>query len=191
MDAHAYIIAGPNGAGKTTFARDFLPKYAHCRQFLNADLLAEGISPFAPDSAAIAAGRVLLIRMIELIRQGKDFGFETTLAGKTYLSVFRDLKNRGYHLHLLYLWLPNAETAIARVAHRVEHGGHDISEDVIRRRFHAGARNLCKSYLSLMDSWFLFDNSNLCPRMVARCDDAGTKVFDANIHKLILNIPDA
>ena len=112
MDAHAYIIAGPNGAGKTTFARDFLPKYAHCREFLNADLLAAGISPFDPDLAAIAAGRVLLARMKELIRQGKDFGFETTMAGKTYLPILRDMKDRGYRLQLFYLWLPSENSRL-------------------------------------------------------------------------------
>jgi hypothetical protein len=112
MDSHAYIIAGPNGAGKTTFAKEFLPSYVHCREFLNADLMAAGISPFDPDTAAMAAGRVLLARMNELVRQRKDFGFETTLAGKTYRSILRNMKERGCRLHLFYLWVPNVELAM-------------------------------------------------------------------------------
>ncbi len=179
MNAHAYIIAGPNGAGKTTFARDFLPKYAYCREFLNADLMAAGISPFDPDSAAISAGCVLLPRMRELICQQRDFGFETTLAGKSYLPLFHAMKDGGYRLHLFFLWLSDVELAIARVARRVEQGGHGISEDVIRRRFTAGFRNLREIYLPLMDSWFLFDNSDICPKAVARCDAGGTVVLDA------------
>ncbi len=189
MDSHAYIIAGPNGAGKTTFAREFLPSYVHCREFLNADLLAAGISPFDPDTAAVAAGRVLLARMKELIRHGKDFGFETTLAGRTYLSILRRMKEQGYRLHLFYLWLPNVELAIARVVRRVEQGGHNIPEDVIRRRFDAAPANLLNSYLPLMDSWFLFDNAVLQPRMVARYDNGKIDVLDTNLYTRILNVP--
>lgn len=189
MDSHAYIIAGPNGAGKTTFAAKFLPSYRRCREFLNADLLAAGISPFDPDAAAVAAGRVLLARMKELIRQRKDFGFETTLAGKTYPRLLQKMKQQGYRLHLFYLWLPTVELAVARVAGRVKQGGHDIPEDVIRRRFNTGAANLLKSYLPLMDSWFFFDNSVLQPREVARYDDGSIKVFDIGLYNHILDIP--
>ncbi len=188
MDLHAYIVAGANGVGKTTFAREFLPKYAHCREFLNADLLAAGISPFDPDTAAVAAGRVLLTRMKDLIRQGKNFGFETTLAGKTYLSIFRDMKDRGYRLHLFYLWLPIVDMAIDRVAHRVEQGGHNIPEDVIRRRFDAGPRNLFKFYLPLFDAWMMFDSSTLHPRKIACYDGRNTEVLDAEIYKNIVSV---
>jgi predicted ABC-type ATPase len=189
VDRRAYIIAGPNGAGKTTFAREFLPNYAHCPEFLNADLVAAGLSPFDPNAAAVAAGRVLLARMKQLIRQGKDFGFETTLAGKRYLSILRNMKNGGYRLHLFYLWLPNVELAIARVARRVEQGGHNIPEDVLRRRFEKGSHNLIKSYLPMMDSWFLFDNSSLHPRMAARYDGADMEILDAAVHDRALNAP--
>jgi predicted ABC-type ATPase len=186
MDAHAYIIAGPNGAGKTTFARDFLPKYAHCREFLNADLVAAGISPFDPDAAAISAGRVLLARMKELIEQGKDFGFETTLAGKSYRQVLNDMKRRGYRLHAFYLWLPTVEVALARVARRVEQGGHNIVEAVVRRRFATGARNFVESYLPIFDTWILFDSSTFHPREVACSDDRGARIFDAVTYQRIL-----
>jgi predicted ABC-type ATPase len=183
MDAHAYIIAGPNGAGKTTFARDFLPKYAHCREFLNADLMAAGISPFDPDSAAISAGRLLLTRMRELIRQERSFGFETTLAGRGNVRILHDMKLRGYHLHLFYLWLPNVELAIARVARRVEEGGHNVAEEVIRRRFSMGMRNLSEFYLPLFDAWMLFDSSTPHPRKIACYDGEKTQVLDADVYE--------
>jgi len=189
MDAHAYIIAGPNGAGKTTFARDFLPKYAHCREFLNADLLAAGISPFDPDNAAIAAGRVLLARMKELIQQRKDFGFETTLAGRSYTAVLADMKRNGYRLHLFYLWLSDADLAVARVANRVREGGHSVPENVIRRRFDMGARNLTKLYLPLFDYWMLFDNTAMCPHAIARHAPNETEVLDGPLYERILSTP--
>ena len=120
---HAYVIAGSNGAGKTTFVRQFLPRYASCREFLNADLMAAGISPFDPDAAAMAAARILFARMKELIRQGKDFGFETTSCRQDIpCRFFRDMRERGYRTHLFYLWLPDVDMAIARVAERVEAG---------------------------------------------------------------------
>jgi predicted ABC-type ATPase len=185
MGSHVYIVAGPNGAGKTTFVREFLPRYVHCREFLNADLLAAGLSPFDPETAAVAAGRVFLARMKELIRQGRDFGFETTLAGKTYRPILRDLKDKGYRLHLFYLWLPTVDIALARVAHRVEQGGHNIPEAVIRRRFDVGRQNLLKSYLPLFDSWRLFDNSTLHPRKIALYDSGRAKVWDAETYERI------
>ena len=183
MDAHAYIIAGPNGAGKTTFARDFLPKYARCLEFLNVDLMAAGLSPFDPDSAAIAAGRLLLSRMRELIQQERSFAFETTLAGRSYVRFLHDMKRRGYHLHLFYLWLPNVELAIARVARRVEQGGHNVAEEVIRRRFSMGMHNLVEFYLPLFDAWMLFDSSTPHPRKIACYDGEKTQVLDADVYE--------
>ena len=188
MAADAYIIAGSNGAGKTTFAREFLPKYARCREFLNADLVAAGLSPFDPDTAAVAAARVLLARMRELIAQGKGFGFETTLAGRTYATVLREMRARGYTLHLFYLWLPSVDLAIARVARRVEQGGHNIPETVIRRRFDIGISNLFKLYLPLFDRWYLFDNSTSHPRTVAHHSSGGAEaeVVDVEAYQRII-----
>jgi predicted ABC-type ATPase len=185
VSPNAYVIAGSNGAGKTSFVREFLPRYAHCREFLNADLLAAGISPFDADAAALAAGRILLARMKDLVRRGKDFGFETTFAGKTYLPILRNMKERGYRLNLFYLWLPSVDMAIARVAHRVEQGGHNIAEDVIRRRFDVGLRNLLSQYMPLFDRWMLFDSSTVRLREIAQHESGRTTILDADLYSSI------
>ncbi|HKW74962.1 MAG TPA: zeta toxin family protein [Terriglobales bacterium] len=112
---NAYIIAGPNGAGKTTFAREFLPSYAQCSNFINADLIAQGLSPFAPERAAFRAGRLVLSEISGMAERRLDFGFETTLAGRSYLGLIRELKERGYKIHFFYLWLPNAELTLTRI----------------------------------------------------------------------------
>lgn len=169
-----YIIAGPNGAGKTTFAREFLPQYAHCRHFVNADLIAGGLAPFSPGTAALRAGRVMLEQLQELAKQKADFGFETTLSGVTYRSWLRTLRAQGYRVHLFFLWIPTVEIALARIADRVRRGGHDIPEKIVRRRFHKGLRNFWTLYRPVLDVWNLFDNSRLSPQMIAR-DVAGTR----------------
>jgi predicted ABC-type ATPase len=162
-----YVIAGPNGAGKTTFAKEFLPHYAHCDEFVNADMIATGISPFSPRRAALEAGRLMLSRIRELMAAGQTFGFETTLAGKSYASLFRRLHQRGYRIDLIYLWLPTPELAIKRVQDRVRQGGHNIPEVDIRRRFTRGLQNLFRLYRPLMDSWTLLDNSGQTPKTIA------------------------
>jgi predicted ABC-type ATPase len=179
----AYIIAGPNGAGKTTFAREFLPRYARCVEFLNADYMAQGLSPFAPAQAAFAAGRLVLERMTECVQRRVDFGFETTLSGKTYRGIFETMKRRGYQLHLYFLWLPNVEMAIARVANRVAEGGHDIPEPVIRRRFDLGLNNLFSLYRPLLDSWMIFDNSDLPPKTIAAEERGRLKINLPEVYK--------
>lgn len=151
------IIAGPNGAGKTTFARAFLPEEAHCPRFINADLIAAGLSPFAPDAAAIRAGRLMLEEINACARRDESFAFETTLAGKGYRSHIDDWRSVGYHVSLYFLSLPDEETAIERVAERVRQGGHDIPDAVIRRRFVAGWRNFHDHYKSWVDTWALYD----------------------------------
>ena len=141
-----YLIAGPNGAGKTTFATEFLPAFVHCREFVNADLIAAGLSPFAPETQAIRAGRLLLTRIKECTNARRDFAFETTPAGRGYLRLVADLKRSGYRVVLYFLWLPSAEAAMDRVAGRVRQGGHNIPEALIRRRFEAGLRNFFQLY---------------------------------------------
>ena len=142
----AYVIAGPNGAGKTTFATEFLPDFVHCREFVNADLIAAGLSPFAPETQAMRAGRLSLTRIKELAEARRDFGFETTLAGRGYVNLLDGLRRSGYRVILFFLWLPSAEMAVARVANRVRQGGHNIPEATIRRRFEAGLRNFFRMY---------------------------------------------
>ena len=158
MSKKIIIIAGPNGAGKTTFARSFLPQEAQCQRFINADLIAAGLSPFAPEVAALKAGRIMLAEIDDCVRKGESFAFETTLAGLAYLSRIEQWQAAGYHVSLFFLRLPNAEAAIARVAERVLQGGHHIPDDVIRRRFAAGLRNLENAYKSAVDAWAEFDN---------------------------------
>jgi len=162
-----YIIAGPNGAGKTTFARKFLPEYVKCLDFINADLIAGGISPFVPEKAAIQAGRIMIEQIQHLAESRRDFGFETTLSGKSYANFLHKLKGKGYRIHLFFLWLPNADLAIERIADRVRKGGHTIPEGVVRRRFHKGLNNFIKIYRPLLDSWFIIDNSRETSQMIA------------------------
>jgi predicted ABC-type ATPase len=163
---NVYIVAGPNGAGKSTFARLFLPDYADCKEFVNADLIAAGLSPFNPESLAIQAGRLMLERIETLARSGVDFGFETTLAGRGYTPLLKRLRDEGYRLHLLFLWLPDPEIAVARVLERVSSGGHSVPEDVIRRRFRRGLFNLFHLYMPLLDSTLIFNNSDREPELV-------------------------
>ncbi len=162
-----YIIAGPNGAGKTTFATEFLPKHVTCNEFLNADLIAAGLSPFAPESQNLRAGRLLLTRLKELARNRKSFGFETTLSGRGYIHQLRELRASGYRVCLFFLWLPDSETAVKRVALRVREGGHNIPEDEIRRRYPRGIRNFFMNFQPLLDSWILYDASQLPPDRIA------------------------
>jgi len=162
-----YIVAGPNGAGKSTFARLFLPDYADCREFVNADLIAAGLSPFNPEGQAIQAGRLMLARIESLARARTDFGFETTLAGRSWLPMLQELKQQGYRLNLFFLWLPSAELAISRVQERVRAGGHSVPEEVIRRRFARGLRNFFQLYESFFDAWLILNNSALPPEEIA------------------------
>ena len=161
------IAAGPNGAGKTTFASEFLPDFVQCREFLNADLIAAGFSPFAPETQNVRAGRLLLERIGELAGARADFGFETTLSGRTYFKVLFDMNMSDYRFMLFFLWLLNATMAVARVENRVRQGGHSVPPDDIRRRYKAGARNLFRLYLPILDGWWLYDASRLPPKLIA------------------------
>lgn len=161
-----FIIAGPNGAGKTTFAREFLPVEAGCLQFVNADLIAAGLSPFAPESAAIQAGRLMLKQIANHVAQKRSFALETTLSGLGYARQIPQWRAQGYAVALHFLTLPSADIAIARVAQRVRQGGHHVPEDIIRRRFTAGIANL-PHYCSLVDDWDIYDNSGVVPILLS------------------------
>ena len=160
------IIAGPNGAGKTTFAQSFLPKEAKLTRFINADAIAAGLAAFAPETAAIRAGRLMLAEIAHCAQRGESFAFETTLSGLSYLKHIKAWRAQEYQVSLFFLSLPNAETAIARVAERVQQGGHDISEPVIRRRFAAGMNNFRQHYQGAVDQWILYDNIGAEPEFL-------------------------
>lgn len=157
------IIAGPNGAGKTTFAREFLPNEAGCPVFVNADLIAAGLAPFAPETAAVQAGRLMLQELARHFAARENFAFETTLAGRGYVHHIRAWQAAGYRVKLIFLQLDSPEEAIARVAQRVRQGGHAIPEATIRRRFAAGRENFERLYAPLVDAWALYDNAGATP----------------------------
>lgn len=157
------IVAGPNGAGKTTFAREFLPREADCPIFINADLIAAGLSPFQPEAAAVRAGRLLLAEVATKVKRRENFAFETTLSGRSYARSITRWRALGYHVKIIFLSLRTVEIAIARVAARVSQGGHDVPEGAIRRRFKSGFDNFHRLYRPLADAWALYDNSEAAP----------------------------
>lgn len=154
-----YIIAGPNGAGKTTASYTLLPEIFACKEFVNADEIARGLSPFDPDRVKVMAGRLMLERIDELMARGETFAFETTLSTRSYVSLVRKAQAMGYEVTLLFLWLNSVELAMKRVKARVAEGGHNIAEDVIKRRYENGLRNFFNLYSPVVDSWLLVDNS--------------------------------
>lgn len=157
-----YIIAGCNGAGKTTASYTVLPEMLGCREFVNADEIARGLSPFNPEGVAIQAGRLMIERVLQLMKDGQDFAFETTLATRSYIKLVKKAQSVGYFVTLLFFSLPTPEQAVQRVARRVSQGGHNIPQDVIFRRYEAGLRNLFQLYIPAVDFWSLYDN-NTCP----------------------------
>lgn len=175
-----YIIAGPNGSGKTTFVKRFLPFYAHCLNFVNADLIASGLAPFSPEVAAVKAGKLMLEEIGNFRRQKSDFAFETTLAGRTYLRLLKEMREEGYNIHLFFLWLRNPDLALRRVRERVSMGGHDIPAETILRRFNRGVYNLFNLYHPLLDSWMLFDNSGDQPVVIAKETNGIMAISDNN-----------
>ena len=183
-----YIIAGPNGSGKTTFASKFLPKYADCPSFINADTIARGLSGFSPDAVALKAGRILIGQIESYASRNVDFAFETTLSGINYISRLGNLKKRGYAVHLFFIWIPDVRLSLARVASRVKRGGHDIPEKVVRRRFHKGIENFFKHYKPMLDSWLLIDNSEDIPRDIAEEKQGELRIFNRDLYERILQL---
>lgn len=182
MQKNMYIIAGCNGAGKTTASFTILPEILDCKEFINADEIAKGLSPFQPEKVAVEAGRIMLSRMEDLLLDGKSFAFETTLATKSYKQKILYAQQNGYQVTLLFFWLKNVEMAKKRVATRVEEGGHDIPKEVIERRYHKGIKNLFEIYLPIVDKCFIFDNSEGEQMLIAE-KEKGHEVFITNIEK--------
>ena len=165
MSKHLYIICGPNGAGKTTASYSVLPKILLCKEFVNADEIARGLSPFNPENVAIEAGRLMLSRIKELLFRNESFSIETTLATRSYFRLIEKAHQQGYEVTLIYFWLKSPEQAIERVAERVSKGGHNIPQDIIVRRYYEGINNLFSIYMPIVDTWILVNNSET-PRSV-------------------------
>ena len=162
-----FILAGPNGAGKTTTARTLLPMFLNCTEFVNADDIAHGLSAFRPEYVAFQAGRLMLARLNELARQCVDFAFETTLASRSFAPWLRQRQREGYEFHLLYVWLPNVDLAIERVALRVRAGGHNVPTRDIRRRYERSRCNFLALYMPLANTWEVYDTAWRDPKLVA------------------------
>ena len=171
------MVAGPNGAGKTTFAREFLPFYAKCPNFINADLIAQGLSPFVPSAAAIKAGKLVLARIHDFERIEADFGFETTLSGKSFLNLFKRLKASGYRIHIYFLWVPGPSLSVVRIKDRVASGGHDVPVDDVERRFGRSISNFFKLYKPLANSWMFFDNAYEKPVLLAKGSNGHAEIM--------------
>lgn len=179
-----YIIGGPNGAGKTTFAREFLPA-ANVVEFLNADLLAAGLSPLQPSAMAVRSGRLLLARWRELLELRRDFAFESTLSGRTYAGMLREARAAGYEMRLCYLWLPNVGMSIRRVRQRVRKGGHDVPELDLRRRYLPSLRNFFSLYLPLANEVLLFNAAGNPPQLIAQWRDQNVGIINQRLYEHI------
>lgn len=180
-----YVIAGPNGAGKTTFAVRYLPQVAGCAEFVNADMIAHGLSPFRQEGVRILAGKLLLKR-IELLRETRvDFAFETTLSGTGHAGTLQRVKSDGYTVELYYLWIPSAAFSADRVARRVASGGNAVPREAIERRFPRSLKNLVRLYLPLADYAMIWDNSGLEPHRIYERSEGRETVFDDDLWALI------
>lgn len=183
-----FIICGCNGAGKTTASYTMLPEVLHCNEFVNADEIAKGLSPFNPEKVAIDAGKLMLMRIQDLLGRNISFAFETTLATRSYLRLIKQAQGKGYRVSLIFFWLNTPELAIQRVAQRVREGGHNIPEEVIRRRYDSGIKNLFRIYMPCVDYWILTDNSQ-APRTVVA--EGGyrikTEIYHPELFKTIEN----
>ena len=167
MDKNLYIISGCNGAGKTTASYTILPEILDCKEFVNADEIAKGLSPFNPESMSLKAGRLMVARINELLGMQASFALETTLSTRSYVALVNKAHELGYKVSLIYFWLQSPQLAEMRVAKRVSEGGHDIPTTVLRRRYWSGIKNLFQLYVPVVDYWMIFDNSQPSRVMVA------------------------
>lgn len=172
-----YVIAGCNGAGKTTASYTILPEILNCDEFVNADEIAKGLSPFRPEKASIQAGRLMLQRIKYLIKNGQDFAFETTLATKSYKNLITDAQANGYSVTLIFFYLNSQDLAVKRVETRVKEGGHDIPEKVIRRRYENGLKNFFNIFKSIVDEWMFIENSGEPYKLIAQKTKSIDKIY--------------
>jgi len=186
QDKHLYIISGPNGAGKTTASYTILPKILQCKEFVNADEIARGLSPFNPESVAIEAGRLMLKRISELLQRNESFSIETTLSTRSYFRLIEKAHTQGYEVTLLFFWLKSPEQAIERVAERVAKGGHNIPKDIIVRRYREGLDNLFNIYMPIVDTWVLVNNGEMPRTIIATGGrEQDTIINDNRLYRII------
>ncbi len=181
-----YIIAGPNGAGKTTFALRYLPEITGCLNFINADLIADGLSPLDPARVQLEAGKTLLREIKNNMDRGSDFAFETTLSGRSYARLLKELRSKGWKIILFYLWIPSAEFSRLRVRQRVEAGGHDIPDEAIARRYRRTVSNFMDIFIPLCDEVMCYDNSMPEPSLVFAVEEGIRKVLDKSLYQIII-----
>ncbi|WP_216629425.1 zeta toxin family protein [Taibaiella lutea] len=190
-DKKLYVIAGCNGAGKTTASFTILPEILDCKEFVNADEIAKGLSPFQPEKVAFEAGRIMLNRINELLSENQNFAFETTLSTKSYKNKIIEAKEKGYRVILLFFWLQNIELAKERVKVRVSEGGHNIEPQVIERRYIRGIKNLFDIYLPIVNGAFIFDNSEAKHELLAdKQIDASLNIINVEKFDLLKNYYD-
>jgi predicted ABC-type ATPase len=175
--SNLYIIAGCNGAGKTTASFTILPEILNCKEFVNADGIAAGLSPFNAESVAFEAGRIMLQRIDELMNAKVNFAFETTLATRSYVSLVKQAQGMGYKITLLFFWLHSPDLAKQRVADRVSEGGHNIPPEVIERRYYRGIFNLINLYMPICDTWVVVNNRDIIPELVAQGSQNGENII--------------
>ncbi len=188
MEKNLYIIGGCNGAGKTTASYTVLPEVLGCKEFVNSDEIAHGLSPFNPSSVTTAAGRLMVQRIKELLGKDETFALETTLASKTYCGLAQKAQSKGYIVTVIFFWLRTPELALQRVAERVSNGGHDIPQAVTRRRYVSGINNFFKLYAPLVDCWMVYDNSDTPRTLIAHGGkDVPTTVLDEDLFTKMKN----
>ena len=183
-----YIISGCNGSGKTTASYSVLPEFLGCSQFVNSDEFAKSLSPFDPSSASISASRLMLMKFKYMLQHKKDFCIETTLATRSLLKMAKEARADGYDIVTLYFWLKSPEVAISRIKTRVAAGGHNIPDDVVRRRYHTGLSYFFDEYCPMSDKWILADNTKPPFEIVAQGGPEGTEIFDKVKYEQIWNI---
>lgn len=182
-----YIIAGCNGAGKTTASYTILPEILHCNEFINADEIAKGLSPFRPENASIQAGRLMLARIKQLLHSGEDFAFETTLSTKSYRNLILDAKSKGYMVKILFFYLNSPDLAVKRVEIRVKEGGHHIPEDIIRRRYENGLKNFYTIFCPIVNQWMFIENSGSPYTLIAQKTPKGELIYNNQIWDALKN----